>query len=510
MEPSRPWQKPRNPGYAGESACATPIGQQFAESGGAGIQPAGLLPQAARKARQKLVRLNACPTLLCVVLITTATAQTDPASRLEASIHREVVEGDIRGAMIGYRTIAGDTAAPHNIVARSLLQLAQCQEKLGQRKEARATYARIVRDWSSETEIAAQARAQLAGWTDALPGPRNLRFEEGEAGKVPPGWFVPVVEKTTGSLAELRRKGCRTEGGCAVVTAPATSPGTGGNLMQSFSAAAYRGKTVRLRGWVRVEAASPEDRAQMWLHVDRPNGRLGFVDDMDDRPVRPSDWTSCEIVAEIDRDAQFLDFGVTAIGRGRVWVDDVTLDVVPEEQITAARNAIRRQYAGDTSITGFRFTGAEAVATIRVVGTRQGFARVEVFHDTWERTGEGWRLREHAAAASYYEAPDPDPDLAREVAADLRKYATPLGGIGPAVAADCFALHRPEMPRGAAESLLSGAGLRSFFLDIQRVPGESMLGRWLAEPHLFAGEPATLGRSCTGIVFVEATQAPAN
>ena len=39
----------------------------------------------------------------------------------------------------------------------------------------------------------------------------------------PPGWFVPQVEKVSGNLAELRRKGCRSKGGCAVVMAPATA-----------------------------------------------------------------------------------------------------------------------------------------------------------------------------------------------------------------------------------------------------------------------------------------------
>jgi hypothetical protein len=281
--------------------------------------------------------------------------------------------------------------------------------------------------------------------------------------------------------------------------------------MQSFSAAAYRGKTVRLRAWVRVEAGSPEDRAQMWLHVDRPGGRLAYVDNIDDhRPVQPDNWTAGEIVVEIDRDSQFLDFGVTAFGRGRVWVDDVTFDIVPEEQITAARNAIRRQYGNETSITGFRFTVAEAVASTQVVSIRQGFAFVETFHDTWERTGDGWRLREHAPVASYFEAPEPDADTVREVAADLRRYATPLGGVGPPVSANCFAVHRPQMRPGAAESVLSAAGLRTFFLDTGKVPPDSPLARWLAEPHLLAGAPAALAQSCSGIVFVEARDTPAN
>jgi len=284
--------------------------------------------------------------LLCL-LAWSASAQSDAARKLESAIHREVVAGDLPGAIEVYKGIAADSGAPHSVAARALLQLGQCQEKLGQRREAHTTYTRLLRDFAEETDIAGQARTRLAGWTDLLPGPRNLRFEEGEVAKVPPGWFVPALEKTTGSLAELHRKGCRGPGGCAVVVAPATVPGVAGNLMQSVSAAAYRGKTVRLRAWLKVEAASPEDRGQLWLHVLRPNGKPGFLDNMDDRPVRPAEWTPCEIVAEVDADAQFLDFGVIAIGRGRVWVDEVSFDIVPEEQIAAARTAIRRQYGSE-------------------------------------------------------------------------------------------------------------------------------------------------------------------
>ena len=439
-----------------------------------------------------------------------AAAQGDPALRLAAAIHREVIGGDLPGAIAAYQSIAADVAAPRAVAARALLQLGQCQEKLGQRREAHATYTRLLREFASENEIANQARIRLAGWTDALPGPRNLRFEEGEAGKVPPGWFVPALEKTTGSLAELRHKGCRGEGGCAVVVAPATVPGVVGNLMQSFSAAAYRGKTVRLRAWLKVEAASPEDRGQLWLHVLRPNGKPGFLDNMDDRPVRPAGWTSCEIVAEVDPDAQFLDFGVTAIGRGRVWVDDVTFDIVPEEQVAAARTAVRRQYGDGTSLTGFRFTGQEAIAAVQTVSTRQGFVYVETYQDTWERTSDGWSLAQRVSLTSYFEAPEPDAEMVRNVAADVRRLATPLPPMGPEVSSDCFALHRPEMPAGVAESVLAAAGLRAFYLDVSRAPAGSVLGRWLAEPHLFGGRPAELARACRGIVFVEAASAGAN
>src|SRR5262249_15837378 len=146
------------------------------------------------------------------------------------------------------------------IAARALLQMGGCYEKMGERRQAHDAYTRLTRDFENETAIASEARARLDR-TGVLPGPRNLRFEEGEQGEVPPGWTVPSMENTTGKLAELHRKGCRSGIGCAVLVAPATASGSlgYGYLMQSFSAAAYRGKTVRLRAWVRVEANAPGD-----------------------------------------------------------------------------------------------------------------------------------------------------------------------------------------------------------------------------------------------------------
>src|SRR3954447_7306009 len=74
-------------------------------------------------------------------------AQPDPARQLEAAIHREIVDGDLPAARDAYRAITADSSTPRPVAARALLQLGACQEKLGQRREAHATYARIVREF---------------------------------------------------------------------------------------------------------------------------------------------------------------------------------------------------------------------------------------------------------------------------------------------------------------------------------------------------------------------------
>lgn len=252
----------------------------------------------------------------------------DAELELERAIHREIVLGDPLGAIDEYRAILARRDASHEVAARALFRLGRCQEELGRRSEARESYSRLISEYGDHAAIVSQARAQIAGWEDLLPGPRNLDFRQGVIGRVPPGWIVPALPKDADSLAELRRTGCHGGAGCAIVRVPPNAPSPVANLMQSFGAAAYRGKTVRLRAWLKVEALESQDRAQMFLSVDRGNRQTGFFDNMNDRPVRSLEWTRCEIAGPVDRDATFINFGVMSIGKGTVWVDDVSFEIV--------------------------------------------------------------------------------------------------------------------------------------------------------------------------------------
>jgi hypothetical protein len=109
------------------------------------------------------------------------------------------------------------------------------------------------------------------------------------------------------------------------------SPVGVGNLYQSISAAAYRGKTIRLRAWLRLEGvADPSDRAQLWLSVDRGQGTVQSFEKTNGmiRPVQSDEWAEREIIAEIAQDATFIEFGIMSYGRGRAWVDDVSFEVL--------------------------------------------------------------------------------------------------------------------------------------------------------------------------------------
>jgi erythromycin esterase len=318
------------------------------------------------------------------------------------------------------------------------------------------------------------------------PGPANPGFEQGETGQAPPGWFVPPMLRKAGYSAELRRQGCHSGSGCAVVLVPAEQPAQMfGNLMQSLEAAPYRGQRVRFRAWVRLEAVEAGDRAQLWLRVDRIGGQMGFFDNMGDRPIRSSEWRSYEITAEIDADAQSLNIGLMSLGKGRAWIDDVSFEIIQSTasaaETDAARQALQRLYdridaayekgdvdviaalalpdatlvtpamkvplgaalqqvkaqlQGGTKITSrskviaVQLSGDDAVVSVENQGTYSSSggqrAYINTYRDTWTRTAEGWKLKDSTPLSSRAVAPLTDRATAAKLASELKRHAVRL------------------------------------------------------------------------------------
>ena len=399
-------------------------------------------------------------------LLATQTPDADLEGRLAAAIHAEVVTGDLAGAVSQYSAILAQVPHNRSIAARALWHMAQCQEQLGQRAAARATYTRLVHEFADEADIAAHAREKLASWTRTPQGPLNLDFERGEAGKMPLGW----TREGEGSV-ELRREGCRGKLGCTVVAGP-------GRMVQDFSAAAYRGKTVRLRAWLRLDMGGSGDRAQLCLGVDGSAGQQAAVSG--------SRWTQYEIASEVDANAQSIQLGVLSSGRGRVWIDGVSFQAVPDAEMEAMRSAIQALYgrfdsaylqgdfsaitrltAGDaqyhdadvkepfpkavdrwkglvaggtelalrTTVTDFHLAGNAAIVTARAEYVRSEANRtrsttyVATRRDTWLRDGAGWRMKEYRVLTTRQVDSSTDAQTAKRAAADLKRTAAPLATI---------------------------------------------------------------------------------
>jgi len=169
---------------------------------------------------------------------------------------------------------------------------------------------------------------------------RHYDFEHDRPGQMPAQWYLgcTVESRTT---AEVSRSLPASGSQCVRLTKRGDADF--GNLMQSFDARLYRGKRVRFRAAVRVQPAAPDSRARLWMRITRPDNTPGFFDNMRDRPIRTTNWTSHMIDGNVPQDAERVFIGVLVNGRGQVWVDDVVFEVigdaVRDEDVDEARAA---------------------------------------------------------------------------------------------------------------------------------------------------------------------------
>lgn len=100
-----------------------------------------------------------------------------------------------------------------------------------------------------------------------------------------------------------------------------------GTLMQSVKADEYRGKRVRLSGFVKVEAV--EERAWLWMRVDAGERRGVVFDNMYQRPIKGTQpWQSYAVVLDVAPEADLIAFGIGMAGTGTAWLNQAKLEVV--------------------------------------------------------------------------------------------------------------------------------------------------------------------------------------
>jgi hypothetical protein len=139
-----------------------------------------------------------------------------------------------------------------------------------------------------------------------------------------PGEYEMVVDKAT------RHGG----GASATIRCNRDNPSNGfGTLMQTFKADEFRGKRLRMTGFVKSEGVS--DWAGLWVRVDGSEKSSLAFDNMGDRRIEgTTDWTKYTIVLDVPDDAAAIAFGLLSAGKGQVWVDDLAFDVAGADVAT--------------------------------------------------------------------------------------------------------------------------------------------------------------------------------
>lgn len=142
----------------------------------------------------------------------------------------------------------------------------------------------------------------------------------------PPGWTIAGNAPTDYSFAVDPTTAASGKRSASIAANPNARPNGFGTLMQTIAADDFRGSRVRLSGYLRTQAAN---RAQMWMRVDGPDGKILDFDNMDSRPVTgTTGWQRYDIVLDVPSDSLDIAFGFLLVSSGKVWADDFKLDRV--------------------------------------------------------------------------------------------------------------------------------------------------------------------------------------
>jgi hypothetical protein len=180
------------------------------------------------------------------------------------------------------------------------------------------------------TVVTALVWASLVAAAETVPV--NPGFEQGQPGQAPDHWLVPKIPGYHVLISDENPKSGKQ---CVTIKRGTETPGPFGNVMQKIDAAPFRGKRVRYRAAVRTQIDGENGAAQLWMRVDliaeKGQHKLGFFDNMANRPIRKKEWDYYEIVGDIAEDAQTINVGMFLRGNGQAWLDDVSLEIVDKD-----------------------------------------------------------------------------------------------------------------------------------------------------------------------------------
>ena len=102
-----------------------------------------------------------------------------------------------------------------------------------------------------------------------------------------------------------------------------------GTIVQAASASKFAGKRLRFSGYIKTQDVT--SYAGLWLRVDSSERGSVAFDNMQRRPITgTTDWYKYEIVLDIPEDGAMINFGALLAGDGKVWIDDLSFEIVTD------------------------------------------------------------------------------------------------------------------------------------------------------------------------------------
>jgi hypothetical protein len=168
------------------------------------------------------------------------------------------------------------------------------------------------------------------------------------AEEIPKGWFRAGDHPNDYEMSLDRTVFHSGKASAYLKSIVSEAPGFG-TLMQEFTADAFRGKRIRLSGYVRSKDVT--SWAGLWMRVDGPQKEMLAFDNMQNRAIKgTTDWARYEIVLDVPAQAQQIAFGLLLDGQGQVWMDDLKFEPVGKEVPTTGEKSSRKVLTAPTNL----------------------------------------------------------------------------------------------------------------------------------------------------------------
>jgi hypothetical protein len=168
-----------------------------------------------------------------------------------------------------------------------------------------------------------------AAFAQQLFQPFNLDFEDGMPGKSPVAWEVPMKFEKEGYYSRIDTNNPYNGAQCVMLgNDQVLSDTTYGSCMQSIYADPFRGRRIKISAAVRTEISDRVSTAQLWISYDNETDEPGELVAMQDNPIENDEWQRYELIISIGPDAGRINYGIMLAGSGRVWMDEVNIEVI--------------------------------------------------------------------------------------------------------------------------------------------------------------------------------------
>ncbi len=228
-----------------------------------------------------------------------------------------------------------------------------------------------------EMEGSSEAGSYLVATNAQVEGQlRNGDFEV-RNGNRPVGWMVPEPSLKAGYRVESSQENVfHGEWSVLMTGEPESGSKAFGNLMQSIDATPFLGKRIRFRAYVCTKDLSSQGQAQLWVRIDRKavggGPAMGAFDNMQDRPIRGSEWKPYEIVLDVADDAKQVVLGAILIGAGKAWIDKASFEVVETNISTTGQGNAMNADGGSEWRSALPWLMLASMVLIVILGSQFG------------------------------------------------------------------------------------------------------------------------------------------